>query len=78
MLARINPFWPVKAEHCSPGTAMPGPGKRQRGSAWSIPQATALALRADQVNLPVCPLQVVSLWFFVPLLFCEVCRDKGK
>lgn len=79
MPARINPFWPGKAEQCSPGTAVPGSGKRQRGSAWSMAQATALALKADWVSLPVCPLYMANLFFFFgPLLFCEICRDKWK
>lgn len=71
--ARINPFWAGKVEHRSPGTAVPGPGKRQRGSAWSTAQATVLAPGADWASLPV---YVVSLWVLFPFYFilCDMQR----
>lgn len=74
----VNPLWAGKAEQCSPGTAVLGSGERQRWLCLQRAQAIALALGTGWAGTTVCPLHVVTLFFIVPLLFCEIRRDKWK
>lgn len=57
--------------------SVPSPGRKQGGSACSVPRAVVPAQGADQVGTAVDPPCTV-IFFVVPVLFCETYRNKGK